>query len=240
MFELLEELDGYAGLRNALRLIAERDESWAGIPMPISGHRLTIEPKFPRAEALAKIGVTAEMEERDAAILKDWQGWTLRNRFWSFTRKCRVMIWQDPTGKIEWFWDHHHPLDRLMSMMDLSHAWGIEQEANAVRTLAQLLKHHQFKMYMLTGMFAERSRRSGLLYLFRKLRPTVVIDTKQMNIRCALCMHPIGYYDDTWAGAMTPTDDVIAHLMLMRGDEPMFWRRANQHPAHLPEAGISQ
>jgi hypothetical protein len=37
---------------------------------------------------------------------------------------------------------------------------------------------------------------------------------------------------------MCPTDDVIAHLMLMRGDEAMFWRRCNQHAAHLPEAGL--
>lgn len=37
---------------------------------------------------------------------------------------------------------------------------------------------------------------------------------------------------------MTPTDDVIAHLTLMRGDEPMFWRRANQHGPDRPEAGL--
>lgn len=40
------------------------------------------------------------------------------------------------------------------------------------------------------------------------------------------------------AGAMCPTDDVIAHLSLMRGDEKMFWRRCNQHPAYRPEAGL--
>lgn len=40
------------------------------------------------------------------------------------------------------------------------------------------------------------------------------------------------------AGAMCPTDDVIAHLMLMRGDEVDFWHRSNQHPAHRHEAGL--
>jgi hypothetical protein len=31
---------------------------------------------------------------------------------------------------------------------------------------------------------------------------------------------------------------VIAHLMLMRGDEPMFWRRANQHPVWTKGAAL--
>jgi hypothetical protein len=57
-------------------------------------------------------------------------------------------------------------------------------------------------------------------------------------VRCTLCLHPIGYYANSWAGAMCPTDDVIAHLMMMRADEPMFWRKANQHPPHRPEAGL--
>jgi hypothetical protein len=51
-------------------------------------------------------------------------------------------------------------------------------------------------------------------------------------------MHPIAYYEGSWAGAMCPTDDVIAHLMLMRGDEPMFWKRSSQHPATSPAAGL--
>jgi len=58
------------------------------------------------------------------------------------------------------------------------------------------------------------------------------------RVLAALCMHPIAYYEDSWAGGMPPTDDVIAHLMLMCGDEPMYWRRSNQHPSWRPEAGI--
>jgi len=37
---------------------------------------------------------------------------------------------------------------------------------------------------------------------------------------------------------MVPTDDVIAHLMLMRADEHGFWKRANQHPLDRLEAGL--
>jgi hypothetical protein len=55
---------------------------------------------------------------------------------------------------------------------------------------------------------------------------------------CALCLHPIGYYADTWAGVMCPTDEVIAHLVLMRGSEEKFWANANQHPLDRPAAGL--
>ena len=107
-------------------------------------------------------------------------------------------------------------------------------------TLAGMLRHNQFKKYLLTGSFIESSKRSGVVYMFRKLRPTVAITLRkgEPKILCALCMHPIAYYQDSWAGAMCPTDDVIAHLMMMRGDEPMLWRRSNQHAAHRSEAGL--
>ena len=94
------------------------------------------------------------------------------------------------------------------------------------------------KQYLLTGMFLETSKRSGVHYLFRRLRPTVAISPSSTKILCTLCLHPIGYYAESWAGAMCPTDDVVAHLMLMRADEPMFWRRANQHAPWRPEAGL--
>jgi hypothetical protein len=62
--------------------------------------------------------------------------------------------------------------------------------------------------------------------------------TGTVGVLAALCQHPIGYYEGTWAGSMCPTDDVVAMLMLMRGDEPMFWKRSNQHPPWAPEAGL--
>ena len=55
---------------------------------------------------------------------------------------------------------------------------------------------------------------------------------------CALCLHPIGYYGDTWAGVMCPTDEVIAHLLMMRGSEEKIWANSNQHPVDHPNAGV--
>jgi hypothetical protein len=243
-FALFDHLDTFSGVRNGLRRIAAMEQSWAGIPMPLQGRRLVIDPHFPRAATLSDLLVDHEKEARDADELKaaGLDNVKIRNRFWSFNRRTDVVIFEKD-GKIDWGLDRGlHNVDRLVDTLDCSYAWGLEQESRAVHTLGTLLRHHHFKAYLLTGMFMEYSPRSRLTYLFRRLRPTVVLDTKsdpqRVKIRCCLCMHPIGYYEGTWAGAMTPTDDVISHLMMMRGDEPMLWRRANQHPAWRPEAGL--
>jgi hypothetical protein len=196
--------------------------------MVMEGQRLVVEPTYPYAEGLMRVGA----DDDDGP---DESG-KIRNVFWSWHRRCDIAVWNEGS-KIEW-----GPLgvtNRValeLETLRSADAWGIEQESNAVQTLAGLLRHRNFKQYMLTGMFLETSKRSGVTYLFRKLRPTLAI--KGDRILCALCLHPIAYYAGSWAGAMTPTDDVIAHLMLMRGDEPMLWRRANQHPSWKREAGI--
>lgn len=203
--------------------------------MPLDGQRLVVTPKFPNAEKLAEIG--ADDEE---PLPNDVR---LRNTWWSNRLRCEVYVYEEG-GKVQVAklprWNH---LAHDIGTLGCSVAWGIEQEARAVDLLGTLIRHHAFKQYLLTGMFLETSKRSGVTYLFRRLKPTVALDARNKSaesarILCALCLHPIAYYRDTWAGAMTPTDDVIAHLMLMRGDEPMFWRRSNQHPPGRPEAAI--
>ncbi len=89
-------------------------------------------------------------------------------------------------------------------------------------------------------MTPEVSKRSQLTYLFRRSRPTIVMrETEEWTrVLCALCLHPIGYYSDSWAGVMCPTDEVIAHLLMMRGCEEKYWANANQHPSNHPAAGI--
>jgi hypothetical protein len=222
-------------MRNGLRRISFERGDWAGIPMPIEGQKLIINPKFPMAEALSMIGAP-EAEKLPENV-------KYRNSWWSTKLRCMVYVYEED-GKI--LAAKLPPTSRLtmdLNTIGCSHAWGIEQEHKAVQLLGTLVSHHAFKTYLLTGMFMESSKRSGLTYLFRRLKPTVVIDARSngqesARVLCALCLHPIAYYAETWAGAMTPTDDVVAHLMLMRGDEHMFWRRANQHPPGRPEAAI--
>jgi hypothetical protein len=199
--------------------------------MPLEHQRLVIDPKFPGAERLELLG-RPEVESSDDV--------TLRNSFWSWSKRSDVVI-TEKDGKIRWGiipGSHHIWYD--IQTLDASVAWGIEQEARALQTLGGMLRHLQFKAYLLTGMFMEKSERSDVTYVFRKLRPTVALSTRGSGVKilCCMCLHPVAYYAGSWAGAMCPTDDVIAHLVMMRGDEPMFWRRANQHPAWRPEAGL--
>lgn len=232
--DLLEAHDPAAKVRNALRHAAHERGYWQGIPMPLDGERLVIEPSYPNAKELSSMGEVAGIPAED-------EGYAVRNRFWSDRRMCEVLVFTNPAGKIEWGivpGIRHLAYD--IRTCGCSDAWGIEQEGAALATLAGLLPHHAMKRYLLTGMFFETSSRSGVIYLFRKLRPTVAIHNVngEMRVLAALCLHPIAYYEGSWAGAMCPTDDVLAHLMLMRGDEAMFWRRANQHAAIRPEAGL--
>ena len=233
--ELLEAFDGFAPLRNGLRRIAEQRGDWAGIPMPLDNERLVLEPKYPMAEALMAMGKV----EKDDPLPADVKQ---RNCWWSSRLKAEIYIW-DEGGKIQWGKigrQHHIMMD--LHTLGCAEAWGIEQEARAVQLLGTLVSHRQFKQYMLTGMFMETSKRSGVCYVFRRLKPTVALDmdhkSGRVGILACLCMHTIGYYLDTWAGALCPTDDVIAFLVMMRGDEHMLWKRSNQHHPGRPEAGL--
>ncbi len=231
-FAKVERFDTFAVLRNKLRVLAESRGEWAGYPLPLEGERLIVEPTYPLAKGL--MSMYAPPEEDVPATVKH------RNRFWSTRWRCDVDVFEMDGKIVHCRTSGRNSVGQQLKTLGCSEAWGVEQESAALQTLAGLVRHHSFKHYLMTGSFLERSRRSGLMYMFRKLRPTVVLDMKRdfTRILCALCMHPIAYYEGSWAGAMCPTDDVIAHLMLMRADEPMLWRRSNQHPAHRPEAGL--
>lgn len=208
--------------------MGERVGEWAGIPMPIDGEKLVIEPSYAFASILKK-----PEKETGVTVINSWRN----------LRYGADIVIYEKDGKRGWTWEPaFHSLKYAMQTMGCAVAWGIEQEAAALKTLGTLVRHHAMKTYLLTGMFIETSKRSGLIYMFRKLKPTVVLtphtEHGNIDILCALCLHPIAFYAGSWAGAMTPTDDVISHLMLMRGDEHMFWKRSNQHPASRPEAGL--
>lgn len=227
--ETLEELDNFAPTRNKLRVLAEVVDEYAGLPIGIEGKQLVIEPSYRFAEVFNKEPVPADCCK-------------VRNIVWSTRYRCKVAVYDDEDGKVRCqpIIGTGNAATMLLSTLGCSFAWGIEQEAAAVQLLGTLVRHHTFKCYMLTGTFLESSARSGVTYFFRRLRPTIAIKEHKgtMRILAALCQHPIAYYAGSWAGAMCPTDDVIAHLMLMRGDEAMFWRRSNQHSAGQPEAGL--
>lgn len=217
-FDLLRSLDKFSEMRAMLSAIGQKTGEWAGVPMPLEDQTLVIEPTYPHAAALKRF----EKQYNDTPLPDNIK---IRGGFWSTRHRMNLIIYEE-NGIAK-----HQFLPGMM---------------RATMELGTLVRHHTFKHYLLTGMFLETSKRSGLTYLFRKLRPTLVLDIRERpgdrpsggRVLCALCMHGIGYYAGTWAGALCPTDDVIASLMLMRGDEPMLWRRSNQHSPLRPEAGL--
>ena len=232
--ELLEHFDGFSGLRNALARLSDAQSQWAGIPMPLEDISLVIHPKYPLAKQLMEIGARERESDEESAGIK------YRNAFWSARWRTTVVVYEQ-NGKSRHYLDHPaNHVDEMLQTLGASVAWGIEQESRAIQLLGTLLRHHTFKHYLMTGMILERSERSGVMYLFRKLRPTVAFKEHKgrMAILACLCGHPIAHYAGSWAGAMCPTDDVIAALMLMRGDEHMFWKRSNQHHPSRPQAGV--
>lgn len=217
--------------------LAEHAKEYAGMPIPLEGMKVIVHPSYRFAPVFNEAIKKAERAEA-----KDSEGCKLINRWVSHTNPyTEIYIWSEPDGRI---CGGRVPLPNRAAMMletmGAAGAWTLEMEHRALTKLQKLIKPHLFEMYVLTGQFLESSKRSGVFYMFRRMRPTIAMSgrTGDMRILCALCLHPIGYYSGTWAGVMCPTDEVIAHLMLMRGDEADFWRQANQHPAHHPQSGL--
>lgn len=239
----------WTDVRRGLQQVAAAHGSWAGMPLPLADQQLILEPKYPLAkEVLAVNSVFNALgsdvqtrEEHEAREEAKFAGW--RNRFWSFRYSSEIIIWNTTDGKIQWGKvPGVHSGTQQLATLGCHDAWDLATEEAAMQTLKRLVPPHIYKMYVMTGQFLETSKRSGVTYVFRRLRPTIAIKadkrTGNMRILCSLCLHPVGYYAGTYAGAMVPTDDVIAHLMLSRGDERLFWARANQHAPYRPEAGI--
>jgi len=226
--------------RRASQLLAERDGEWSGLPMPIAEHRLTIETKNPWRDKIADLEQACY-----PTVEPDDEGATLVNQWYSKSQRCNVLVWREADGRVFGGRGDHDTTvkeNAAWGTIAAAQVWNFEAECTAVDKLATLVKPHLFELYVMTGTLIETSQRSAVSYLFRRCKPTLAIRPAKGGaaMRCiaALCLHPIGYYEGTWAGSMVPTDEVIAHLLLMRGDEPLYWRRSNQHPAWSPLAGI--
>lgn len=224
-------------INDALQMIAVSRGHFAGYPLPMDDHDLVVAKQFPFPE-IEKIN-----ERKKPPVDPEFEGERLVNRWHSLRLGRDVMIVERKNGTRYALQDLPSSFYRASQIVQTAHVaivWKMEAEMTALQKLAELIDTHPFKSYFITGVFAETSKRSGVTYLFRKLRPTLALRTDPDRVRtiAALCLHPIAYYADSYAGAMVPTDDVIAHLMLMRADEHLFWRRANQHPAWSTQSGI--
>lgn len=227
-------------IHQCINQAAQLRGEWAGAPMPVHGIPLVVEPRYPFAGFNGFcLGGGADprssSDESDVRVVNSW---------YSVLHSATVYICEEPGNPRRFHvmlpeWGAKR-LDYWVMNIGASQAWSVEAEFRALETLRGLVKRSAWESYVLTGSFFETSRRSGVQYLFRKLRPTIAIKAwrDRMHILTTLCLHPIGYYQETHAGVMVPTDDVMAHLLLMRSDEHYFWKKANHHPSWAASAGI--
>ena len=231
----------YDTVRQLLAEVAEIKGEWAGFPCALNDMELVLEPRYPYAElAETDASVEAERKRRVLDKLDEKLGWKLVNHWYNghsiihvfHTREGRAKHIRMPTYG-------SNSMNLQINTIGAARAWDFKAENIATERLRQLVKEWPWECYMMSGSFLETSPRSNILYMFRRCRPTIAFthDGETVKILAALCLHPIGYYLDSFAGVMVPTDDVIAHLMLMRADERRFWAKANQHHLWEPEAG---
>jgi hypothetical protein len=217
---------------------------WGGAPMPVDHVRLRMEPRYPFKGLNGK---KFSSPEDKPAVRPEETDFTVLNQWRVAHRGVDVVVCREANGKITKCFmpaGAGRRFDFLMNTLGVAagKVWDTRLEARALEKLASLITPHAYSCYVLSGTFLETSRRSGVTYVFRKLRPTVALrgDPKTQHVRplAVLCMHPLGYYEESWAGVMCPTDDVVAHLILMRGDEHRFWKKSNHHDITDPAAGI--
>lgn len=259
----------WGDLRGALDAFSERIGEWQGVPVPLDDLPVRLHDRHPLRDVFdggeavavlvggppmdAPLGDDASMDEVITACHATWEDEQCVNHWYDAARNRDVFIFRRENGRAFAVTAAASPdqsMDRLtywVRTIGAVDAWDLAAEHRAREKLRSMVSEHQWRQYDLTGAFLESSPRSRLLYVFRRLRPTVVLTPRHRwwlpdreAVRClaVLCMHPVGYYDQTWAGCMVPTDDVIAHLLMMRGDEAYLWRKANQHDPQSPEAGL--
>lgn len=233
----------------ALRDIADKIGAHAGIPMPVEDFPIVVEDRYPWGDALDAV-MPGSMHRPQPDELEDGEQVNVVNSWWSHGRQAQVFLYRDGAGRLRHALDYAakragRRLTFWLNTAGASAGWSYRDELRAMEKLKEMLSDHLFGMYVTTGTFLETSPRSGVTYMLRRARPTVAMvpmrrddPNSSMKILAVLCMHPVGLYANTWAGAMVPTDDVIAHLLWIRADEHGFWRRANQHQYAAPEAGL--
>lgn len=244
----------YSLFRVIIDAMSERSGDWQGRPVPVEGLQCVLQSLHPLKKVYeefhaAEDDVEIEVLVGGPPVTEEPE--VVRNLWYSRERNSTVFVLQQ--GDKIFSLERRHPHSRAMDRFDLglytllaADGWSEDAEHAAREKLRGMLSERQYHQYDMTGTFMEESKRSQVHYMFRRLRPTLALswrnrrgDVGEMSkLLTALCMHPIGYYSKSWGGCMTPTDDVIAHLCFMRGDEARFWGQANHHAPWEPEAGI--
>lgn len=246
----------YDDFRHGLTRLSDLRGDWEGIPVPIPDMPVRLYKGHRMADVFRGIDGVDMPLIVGGPNLEDDEDDVLVNHWVSRARQVEVYVFHRLPSRRAFVVTIRVSPDRSMDRLTLwlktlgaSDAWGEEAETKAQEKLRGMLSPRQWRHYHLTGTFMETSPRSRITYVFRRGRPTIAMtprwreregrpDPDTMRCLAVLCLHPVGYYDRTWAGCMVPSDDVIAHLLLMRADEAGYWKQANQHNLASPEAGL--
>src|SRR6516225_6144090 len=100
-----------------------------------------------------------------------------------------VVVLHDKQGRAHLGGLQENRLTLMLRTLEAAAAWPVEAEEKALKKLASLIREDLFELYVLTGHFAEISKRSQVTYIFRKGRPTIAIreDEEFTTVLCALC-----------------------------------------------------
>jgi hypothetical protein len=253
---------------NLLRTVRELDQQVAraskerpvtgGIPVPRDGDpSFSLESRHPHRQLLedaACLHDPAELRRMvswyrcaEAAALEPETALTWARSWYSDRLQADVDVYQTKAGRyvlggpprrVSAVW-----MDRLylFSRTQLAaRRFSLRAERRAQQRLRAVVSLQQWRAYMVTGAFAEVSPRSGVTYWLRRLRPTIALTHRlgRRGVRTALCLHPVGYHNESFAGLLAPSADVFTHLMLLRCDEHRFWRTAEQHSFADPRSGL--
>lgn len=257
-----------AEVYRVLNQIETAKGEWCGLPMPLPGLGLVVEDRYPHHEKIRTLQAIIDEDtptdlRAQAAAARAWRAqeadWKIVNSWYTLRYKGNmpgeIYVLRHKDGRVRHsFRSTTVRRNKLLfGPLETVDAWDLQTEVAAMHRLQTLVSRRTFTSYVLTGCFLERSRRSNLMYFFRRLKPTIVlsphrdrfsffrdepVDDDEVHILTTLCLHPLAYYATTVCGAMVPTDDVIAHLLLMRGDEPLFWKRAVHHAPIEAESGL--
>jgi hypothetical protein len=240
--------DTYEGVNR----IAEEHDFLSGVPIPIVGTEHNPDLVMAEGVPLAEIFHMAQEHRRQETQPRTEMEFFLRERrirvrnSWHVLGDGSVSIIEAGGGLVAWRdWDAGMRLRKMVRGMMVrqdAHQTAAA-EFKALDSLKQRVNEHQFNCYVLSGMFIEKSKRSGVYYYFRKGLPTLAIShngayANTGKVLCALCLHPMGYYQGTHVGLMTPTDEVIAHLLMMRADEHKYWAKSGQWAAEDTRSGV--
>lgn len=223
-------------LTREMMAVADAHGCDMGIPMP----NLEMDHAFVTAKRTPLGAVLQYHTQEHETELSQWvaeRGGAVRNS-WQVLGDGTVVVIGLPNGQSRHV-HQTHAGSKLRKLMDTAMLRSSipnqspEAELKAMESLKGKLTRPQWASYVLNGLFPERSAKSDLHYIFRKGLPTLVVsyhgDQHEGGaIIAALCLHPFGYYQYTHCGSMVPTDEVIAHLLLMRADEHAFWKKSGQ------------